>query len=447
MGFSSQSGSVAFRTQSVAATFPADFATAAVAMKLRTGALAANRDLLIPDPEVGGGRDVVDAFLGGVTFTGDYEFYARLDEIGTLINSAFGSKYEGPGGVNEKETLTMGGGPTGGTFTLTYNAQTTAAIPYNATAAQVQTALIALSNIGPGDVRCSGGPFPSTPIVVDFDGILSGTLASAPMTATNTGLTGGTSPAVTIARTVIGLSNAGTFSHLYVPLDSSQLPMLGIEENVGGGFDVYRYRDAVVNTLHFESDANGYLMGTAGMIARLQDAQASALDVSTLFDNTDLIVGTNITVTFGGTSLAAKSFKWDFNNNYQSDDFRLGSFYIGDLTPKRRELTIGVNIREQDKTLWRQATYGSSAATAVGGTITKQNVVITASTYATIPGSSPALAWSMKTTMPYCALKPYALSVSGDDIMESDIEFQALRPVPTTPLCYVNVTNDRATTA
>lgn len=446
MGFSSQAGSVAFRTQSVAATFPADFTTAAVAMKLRTGALAANRDLLIPDPEIGGGRDIVDAFLGGVTFTGDYEFYARLDAIGTLINSAFGQKFEGPGGVNERETITATGTVSGGTFTLTYSAQTTAAIPFNATAAQVQAALIALSNIGPGDVRCSGGPWPTTPIVVDFDGTLSGTLTGAPMTITTTGLTG-TTPGGTITRTVTGLSNTGTFSHLYVPLDSAALPLLGIEENVGNGFDVYRYRDAAVNTLHLESDANGYLMGTAGMIARLQDAQASAVDVSTLFDNTDLIVGTNITVTFGGTSLAAKSFKWDFNNNYAADDFRLGSFYIGDLTPKRRELTIGVNIREQDKTLWRQATYGSSAATSVGGTITKQNVIITASTYATIPGSSPALAWSLKTTMPWCALKPYALSVSGDDIMESDIEFQALRPFPSQALAYVNVTNDRASTA
>jgi len=446
VGFSSQSGSVGFRTQSAPATFPADFATNAVAMKLRTGALAANRDLLIPDPEVGGGRDIVDAFLGGVTFTGDYEMYPRLDGFGTLVNAAFGSKYEGPGGVNEKETLTATGTVSGGTFTLTYNAQTTTALPFNATAAQVQQALIALSNIGPGDVRCSGGPWPGTPIVMDFDGVLSGTLASAPLTGSFGSLTG-TTPGGTITRTVTGLSNTGTFSHLYVPLDSASLPMLGIEEQVGGGFDVYRYRDAVVNTLHLESDANGYLMATAGMIARLQDAQASAVDVSTLFDNTDLIVGTNITVTFGGTSLAAKSFKWDYNNNFQSDDFRLGSFYIGDLTPKRRELTIGVNIREQDKTLWRQATYGSSAATAVGGTITKQNVVITMSTYATIPGSSPALAWSMKTTMPFCALKPYALSVSGDDIMESDIEFQALRPAITTPLCYVNITNDRATTA
>jgi hypothetical protein len=47
---------------------------------------------------------------------------------------------------------------TGGTFTLTFNGQTTAPLPYNATAAQVDTALEALSNIGANNIQTSGGP-------------------------------------------------------------------------------------------------------------------------------------------------------------------------------------------------------------------------------------------------------------------------------------------------
>lgn len=448
MGFNSQAGSVAFRTQSVAGTFPADFATAAIAMKLRTGALAANRDLLIPDPEVGGGRDVNDAFLGGVTYSGDYEFYTRLQGIMTLLAAGLGTHIVGPAGVSEVETITMTGSPTGGSFTLTYSGQTTAAIPYNATASQVQTALTNLSNIAYGEVYCTGGPFPATPVVVNFTGSLSGTLTGAPMTKTDS-LTGGTTPATAIARTVTGLSNtlAAAKQHLFIPLDSGTLPFVGIEENVGAGFDVFRYTDAVVNTLHFEAEANGYHMGTAGMIARIQNAQPSAVDVSGLYDNLDMIVGTNVTCTFNGTSLPARSFKFDLNNQFQSDDHRLGSFVIGDLTAKRREATVGVHIREQDKTLWRQAVYGSSTATSPGGVIAKSPVVITANTYSYLPGSSPNLAYSMTFTMPFCAIKPYALKVSGDDILESDIEFQALRPFPNYPLIYASVVNDFATVA
>lgn len=435
MGFSSQSGSVLFRDQATPAVFPADAGTAGVAMKIRGGALAANRDLLIPDPEIGGGRDVNDAFLGAVTFSGDYEFYTRLHGIRTLLYHAFGLKLAGPAGVNEVDTITKTGTWSGGTFTLTFNAQTTTAIPYNASNEVIQDALVALSNIAKYEVTVTGGPLYTTPIVIKLDGTLSGTQATG-VTITTTSVTG-TTPGANVVRTATGLSNLAGFRDIFVPSDTASLPFLAIEENIGGGLDVFRYRDGVVNSLHFEVDANGYFMGSTNIIARLQDAQASALPVDTLLDNGDLIVGTNVFVTFGGVSLPAKSFKFDFTNNFESDDFRLGSFYIGDLTPKRRELTIGVTIREADKNLWRQATYGDQAATSVGGLITKSEVVVTLSTYSSIPGSSPTLVSSMQITLPKCALKPYAFEVSGDDIIDSDVELQALRPDLRNPLVKV----------
>ena len=57
---------------------------------------------------------------------------------------------------------------TGGTFTLTFNGQTTAAIPFNATAAQVDTALEALSNIGANNIQTSGGPVQTANVNVFF---------------------------------------------------------------------------------------------------------------------------------------------------------------------------------------------------------------------------------------------------------------------------------------
>lgn len=49
-------------------------------------------------------------------------------------------------------------GAVSGTFTLTFDGQTTAPIPFDATAAQVQTALWALPNIGVGGVTVTGAP-------------------------------------------------------------------------------------------------------------------------------------------------------------------------------------------------------------------------------------------------------------------------------------------------
>lgn len=57
------------------------------------------------------------------------------------------------GTTNEVNTLTANAVPaTAGTFTITVNGQTTAGIAFNATAAAVQSALEALSNVEVGDV-------------------------------------------------------------------------------------------------------------------------------------------------------------------------------------------------------------------------------------------------------------------------------------------------------
>lgn len=84
----------------------------------------------------------------------------------------------------------------GGTFTLTFDGQTTAAIAWNASAATVQSALEALSNISSGDVLVQGGPFPTTftniPIYVEFKGQYLNENVPA-MTATSSLTPGGTS--------------------------------------------------------------------------------------------------------------------------------------------------------------------------------------------------------------------------------------------------------------
>lgn len=104
---------------------------------------------------------------------------------------------------SEVQTVTITGGPTGGTYTLTFSGQTTAGIAYNATATAVRTALEALSNIEVGDVTTAGGPHPGTAITVTFTGQYAGTDV-AQMTASSAGLTGGSTPTVTVTTTTGG---------------------------------------------------------------------------------------------------------------------------------------------------------------------------------------------------------------------------------------------------
>lgn len=105
-------------------------------------------------------------------------------------------------GVCEVQTLTITGTPTGGDFTITYAGQTTAAIAHNANAAAVQAALVALSNIAVGDVVCTGGALPGTPVVITFGGLLG--YQNVALATTTDSLTGGTAPASAITTTTPG---------------------------------------------------------------------------------------------------------------------------------------------------------------------------------------------------------------------------------------------------
>jgi hypothetical protein len=110
-------------------------------------------------------------------------------------------------GTNERQTL----GPhdsTSGTFTITWNGQTTGAVPWNSTAGNIQANLVALSNIADGDVIVTGGPLPSL-TTVEFTGAL-GEADQPAMTTAGASLTGGsdTVPVVTITAGVAPNSNA-----------------------------------------------------------------------------------------------------------------------------------------------------------------------------------------------------------------------------------------------
>ena len=109
--------------------------------------------------------------------------------------------------ASDVQTLSLTNNPTTGTFSLTFSGQTTTAQPFDATAAQVQAALTALSNIGAGNVSCAGGPLPNSNIAITFSGALSSG-ARTVITAGPGTLTGATSPQVSTSTTTTGASTA-----------------------------------------------------------------------------------------------------------------------------------------------------------------------------------------------------------------------------------------------
>jgi len=95
------------------------------------GRLDLVRDALLENPNI----DIVHASLGG-------NDYGRGNYTGLIQYVPFAM-----------QTIVFSGTPTGGSYTLSFRGVTTAPIAYNATAAQIQAAIAALSTVGAGNIE------------------------------------------------------------------------------------------------------------------------------------------------------------------------------------------------------------------------------------------------------------------------------------------------------
>jgi hypothetical protein len=123
---------------------------------------------------------------------------------------------------------------TGGQFKLTFGGDTTPDLPYDATAAQVQTALQALGSVGAGNVLVTGGPGDAGGSVtygIIFTGSLAGS-AQSPIVASagTTPLSGGAASAM--VRTL----NAGGDTGGFEICKASQACKAGGFSTLAGGF-------------------------------------------------------------------------------------------------------------------------------------------------------------------------------------------------------------------
>lgn len=150
---------------------------------------------------------------------------------------------------DEIQTVTITGAPTGGTFTLTFGANTTAAIAFNAAASAVQSALTAIASVGANNASVSGpngGPW-----VVEFVGGKADH-SEALMTGNGAALTGGSSPGVSITETQAGftytlLASGYTLRNLTAQVVLNT-PLLGATANVNcrlHSFNYYPYAPIV----------------------------------------------------------------------------------------------------------------------------------------------------------------------------------------------------------
>lgn len=136
-------------------------------------------------------RHVIERFE--IVADGDRVFsgtdIAGFPFLGEIIGDYDSYESAGDAQTADKWTVTVGGTPTGGTYTLTVNGFQTAGIAFGAAAAAVATAINALSGVtGVAGVTATGSVNLTFPVPVT-------------LTADGSGLTGGTDPGVTVTQT------------------------------------------------------------------------------------------------------------------------------------------------------------------------------------------------------------------------------------------------------
>ncbi len=113
--------------------------------------------------------------------------------------------------IDAMQTLTLGGSPTGGFFTVGFEGENTAEIPFDARPTAVESALSALPRIGSGDVSVQGSP--GGPYYVQFVGVKGGS-SQPQLTADASGL--GPSGSIAVATLQEGVSYDSQYHFEYV---------------------------------------------------------------------------------------------------------------------------------------------------------------------------------------------------------------------------------------
>jgi hypothetical protein len=144
--------------------------------------------------------------LVGVATRGPLHVPTLISDEQDFINT-FGYPPSLSNGQNEIQVVSLTNSPSSGNFTLTFNGETSANIGYNATAANVRTALEAMTPIGTGNVSVTGNA--GGPWTIQFIGNLANT--NVGQLSGNAG-TLNNSAAVTVSTLQAGVTPAGDFA-------------------------------------------------------------------------------------------------------------------------------------------------------------------------------------------------------------------------------------------
>ena len=191
---------------------------------------------------------------------------------------------------NEVQTLNLSGA-TGGQFHLTFNGETTAAINFDATMGDVQTALNSLSSImAAGSVSVSGGPVNQSAVEITFNGGMD----VAELVANHAGTLVGANVSSAVTTTVDG--------------DRNEVQQMNIVGATSGQFTL-TFNAATTGDLGFNATASAVQTALEGLATigagNVQVTGGPANNTPLQFEFTGALAGTNVAQLVAANGTAA----------------------------------------------------------------------------------------------------------------------------------------------
>ena len=310
-----------------------------------------------------------------------------FDEFSEVIDIAFEPKgsyvfdvdytnekivvYDAISGNNEIQTLTLTDGPTAGTFTVTWNGQTTSALQYNASGATVTTAMDALSNLAVGDciVTRSGSGTQAAPYIYTFTfgGDLAGENVPA-ITASGASLTNST---VSVGTTTggTGVKERQTLTLTAGAAAANEVQTLTL--TAGLATETFKIKAGGIaseeSTAAVTLPAGGYVNTTAAQI------KTCLLTIPMFASHTaDIAVaesGTTYAITFSGLLASTNIPTLTMTSKTGAADGSFADTTAG--SPQISEIQTITLSATWDGTETFKLTYGGTESTGGGGTITR----------------------------------------------------------------------------
>jgi hypothetical protein len=221
--------------------------------------------------------------------------------------------------------------------------------------------------------------------------------------------------------TTSGSLGSGAYLHNFVA--SGVLPWLSVKKTVAEDIQIFDYTDCKVEG--FQIDVNSSEPATAKFdIVGISDAIGTA--PSENYESSPMLIAVSATVNIGGVAVSAKKVSINYKNNLENSDFRVGSRFLGDITEKRREIDLSMDIvLDTTSELYRKSFYGTAAASSAGFSVYSDRVDIVLSSPTNI-GTS-ALPYKILITIKNAVFMAAPTPAKGDELVVIPLELKATK--------------------